>query len=541
MTHGIDRRRFIAGAAGTAGAALATTARARAVDANWSSVIDAFETPDWFRDAKFGIWAHWSAQCVPEFGDWYGRLMYVQGNPFYAHHLKTYGHPADTGFLEIENRWKGERWDPEALIALYKQAGARYFVALAAHHDNLDTWDSSHHAWNTLRVGPKRDVIGTWEKIARAAGLRFGVSNHSSHAWHWWQTAYGYDAVGPRAGQRYDAFRLRKADGAGTWWDGLDPQELYVGPSFAPPDGIGSIAAMDAWHEVHDGRWMEGSPPAPAAFAEHWLLRQKELVEKYRPDLVYLDDSALPFGAIGLEALAHYYAQARQWHGTADVVLTAKLLTAYQRRAMVEDVERGFSDRLRDEPWQTCTCIGDWHYNRARFDNRSYVPAEQVVQRLCDVVSKNGNLLLSIPLRGDGTIDSEEEKVVAGITRWMARNGAAAIHGSRPWRLYGEGPTRTGAGQMNEGKAGTFTPEDVRFTVKDGRLFAALLRWPEGPVTIAALGSRALPGATIARATLVGGEPVTMERRGAGLTLTLPRAEPGEFVPVIALEGQGLA
>ena len=537
---GIDRRQLIAGAAGLAGASLAATSRAADVEANWSSVIGAFEAPAWFRDAKFGIWAHWGPQCVPEYGDWYGRLMYVQGNPFYDHHLKHYGHPADTGFMEIMNRWTAEHWDPEALIALYKKAGAKYFMALAGHHDNLDTWDSSHHAWNTLRVGPKRDIIGTWEKVVRRAGLRFGVSNHTSHAWHWWQTAYGYDAVGPRAGQRYDAYKLRKRDGAGTWWDGLDPQELYVGPSFVPPDGITSIESMDAWHDVHDGRWMEDAPPAPADFAENWLARQKELVEKYRPDLVYLDDTALPFGSTGLEALAHYYAQSQGAHGKTDVVLTAKLLSAYQRRAMVEDIERGFSDHLRPEPWQTCTCIGDWHYNRARFDTKSYVPAEQVIQRLCDVVSKNGNLLLSIPLRGDGTIDSEEEKVVAGITRWMARNGEAAIHGSRPWRLYGDGPTRVDAGKMNEGKTGAFTAEDVRFTVKGGRLFMALLRWPEGPVAVPALGAHALPGATVERARLVGGGAVEIERGDAALTLTLPRGGTGDFVPVVALEGTGL-
>jgi alpha-L-fucosidase len=540
MMDRIDRRRFIAGAAGLAVASLTATAQARQVEANWSSIIRDYETPRWFADAKFGIWAHWSAQCVPEYGDWYGRLMYVQGNPFYEHHLKTYGHPADTGFMEIENRWKAAHWDPEALIALYKKAGAKYFMALANHHDNLDTFDSSHHAWNTLRVGPKRDIVGTWEKIVRREGLRFGVSNHSSHAWHWWQTAYGYDAVGPRAGQRYDAFKLRKAHGKGTWWDGLDPQELYVGPSFVPPDGINSIAAMDSWHEVHDGRWMEGSPPAPPAFADNWLLRQKELVEKYRPDMVYFDDTGLPFGSTGVEALAHYYAQSQRLHGSIDVVATGKLLTPYQRRAMVEDVERGFSDRLRPEPWQTCTCIGDWHYNRARFDNKSYVPAEQVIQRLCDVVSKNGNLLLSIPMRGDGTIDSEEEKIVAGITRWMARNGEAAIYGSRPWRVYGEGPTQLSAGHMNEGKAGAFTARDVRFTVKNGTLFAALLRWPEGPVMLSSLASRAMPGARIERATLVGGGPVAFERDGSGLKLTLPRAGAGEVVPVIALEGVGL-
>ena len=153
---------------------------------DWTSLVSGYRTPDWFRDAKFGIWSHWGPQCVPEFGDWYGRLMYVQGSHTYEHHLKTYGHPGRFGFMEFNNRWKAERWEPEALIQLYRKAGARYFVAMANHHDNLDMFDSAHHAWNTLNVGPRRDIVGTWEKIARREGLRFGVSNHGAHAWHWW-------------------------------------------------------------------------------------------------------------------------------------------------------------------------------------------------------------------------------------------------------------------------------------------------------------------------------------------------------------------
>lgn len=531
------RRHMLGGAAALT---LAPNAAAAQVAANWSALTGSFGVPDWFRDAKFGIWAHWSAQCVPEFGDWYGRKMYVQGDSYYAHHLKTYGHPADRGFLEIENAWKAENWDPEHLIRLYKAAGARYFMALANHHDNLDAFDSAHHAWNTLRVGPKRDIVGTWEKIARAHGLRFAVSNHSAHAWHWWQTAYGYDAEGPRAGERYDAFKLTKADGAGKWWEGLDPQDLYTGPSMVPPDGIASAEAMREWHEVHSGRWMEFAPPENPRHVTKWLLRQKDLVEKYRPDMVYFDNFGLPFGPVGLEALAHYYQQSLARDGTLQVVATAKQLTPFQRTALVDDVERGFSDRLRAEPWQTCTCIGDWHYNRARFEQKSYVPAERVIQRLCDVVSKNGNLLLSIPMRGDGTIDGEEEKVVAGITRWMRRNGEAAIHGSRPWRIYGEGPTQVGGGMFNEGKV-RFQAEDVRFTVKDGALFAALLAWPERPVTIAALGTRALPDAQIERVQLVGGGALRFTRSDAGLSVTLPRARAGDMVPVVRVEGRGIA
>ncbi|WP_116090502.1 alpha-L-fucosidase [Sphingomonas crusticola] len=530
----VGRRGLMAAAA----AAMATRAAA-AIAPDWASLTRAYTPPDWFRDAKFGIWAHWSAQCVPEAGDWYGRLMYVQGNPFYDHHLKHYGHPADRGFLEIEGAWKAEAWDPEALIALYKKAGAKYFMAIASHHDNLDTWNSSHHSWNTLRVGPKRDIIGTWEKAVRRAGLRFGVSNHSSHAWHWWQVAYGYDAEGPRRGERYDAFKLTKADGKGTWWEGLDPQELYTGPWYAAPDGITSIKAMDAWHDAHDGQWIETAPPAPARFVANWLARQQELVEKYRPDMVYLDDTGVPFGAAGLEALAHYYAKSTEWHGKVDVVVTAKKLTQDQRGALMEDIERGYSDHLRAEPWQTCTCIGDWHYNRQRFVDKSYVPALQVIQRLCDVVSKNGNLLLSIPVRGNGTIDSEEEKIVAGITAWMAINGAA-IHGSRPWRIYGEGPTRLEGGAFGEGKVTGFQPEDVRFTVKHGVLHMALLAWPERPVRVPSLGRRALNGARIARASLLGGDIVQIRQEPDATTLTLPPALPGQFVPVVRLEGDGL-
>jgi alpha-L-fucosidase len=538
MQMSIDRRNFVA--ASLAMASAPGLARGGDLAPDWTSVSGAWQPPDWFRDAKFGIWAHWSAQCVPEQGDWYGRLMYVPGERAYEHHLKAYGHPADRGFMEIENLWKAEHWDPAYLVRRYKAAGAKYFMALGCHHDNLDTFDSAHHAWNTLRVGPKRDIVGTWEKIVRAEGLRFGVSNHSSHAWHWWQTAYGYDTRGPRAGDRYDAFKLRKDQGRGQWWDGLDPQELYVGPSFVPPDNITSDAAMKAWHEVHDGRWLEFAPPGNPDFVAKWLLRQNDLVDKYRPDMIYFDDSGLPFGSTGLAAVAHYYSKAVQWHGSPDVVVTAKVLSAYQRRAITEDIERGFSDRLRTEPWQTCTCIGDWHYNRARFDEKSYVPAEQVVQRLIDTVSKNGNLLLSIPLRGDGTIDSEEEKILDGITAWMRVNGDAAIHGSRPWRVYGEGPTDLSGGMFSEGKAKGFTPQDVRFTVKGQTLNAILMKWPGEPVRIRSLGRRALGGATVTSATLLGGGEVSFVQSDEALTLTLPNPSDGAIAPVVQLHGGGL-
>ena len=477
---------------------------------------------------------------MPEAGDWYGRLMYVQGHPANEHHLRTYGHPSRTGFLDIVGRWKAERWQPEALLVLYRRAGARYFVGMANHHDNLDLFDSAHHAWNSLRVGPKRDVVGEWAKAARGAGLRFGVSNHSSHAWHWWQTAYGYDAEGPLRGRRYDAYRLRRRDGRGTWWEGLDPQDLYTGPAFVPPPGIASREDMNAWHDARDGQWMEHVPPQNPALADKWLLRQKDLVEKYDPDLVYLDDYRLPFGRIGIEAAAHYYSRRLARHGAVDAVLTAKQLSPFQRHAIVEDVERGFASGIRPEPWQASTCLGQWHYDRGLYESSGYKPAREVVQRLADVVSKNGCLLLSVPQRGDGSIDEKEKAILSDIARWTERNGEA-IYGTRPWRRFGEGPTETKAGHMNEGATGRFTSADVRFTRKGEDLYAILLDWPGRTARIESLRVPALKEARVRDVELLGRGRVPWMRDGEAMHVTVPPARPGEFVPVLKIRGRGLA
>jgi len=408
----------------------------------WASLAEHYRVPEWFRDAKFGIWAHWGPQCQPEFGDWYARLMYIEGREPWQHgetpyenHLRRYGHPSRTGFIDIIGRWKAEHWDPQSLITRYINAGARYFMAMACHHDNFDLFQSKHHGWNSTRVGPKRDIVGTWAPLVRDAGLKFGVSNHASHAWHWYQVAYGYDAQGPMRGRRYDAYWLRPRHGKGRFWEGLDPQELYTGPYYVPPDGIESASDMNEWHDKRDGQWLESPPPANKRFVEQWLLRQKQLVEDYGPDLVYFDDTGLPLGQAGLAAAAHYYNESLSRRGELDVVLFGKKLNALQRRAIVEDVERGFVDDIRPEPWQTDTCIGNWHYDRRLFDADGYKTSKNVIQRLADTVSKNGNLLLNIPVRSDGTIDEKEEKIVDEIAHWTRQNGEA-IFGTRPWRTF---------------------------------------------------------------------------------------------------------
>ncbi|MGZ3298218.1 MAG: alpha-L-fucosidase [Asticcacaulis sp.] len=507
---------------------------------DWASLKAGYQAPQWFRDAKFGLWAHWSAQCVPEQGDWSARNMYQQGQPSYDHHLKTYGHPADSGFMDIDHMWKAEHWNPDELLDLYTHAGAKYFVALANHHDNFDNYDSKFHQWNSVRVGPKKDLIGMWARAARSRGLKFGVSNHSAHAWHWFQTAYGYDPEGPRAGERYDAFTLTRYDGKGKWWDGLDPQELYGGavmpmPDFHGPDGITSIKAGATFHETHDMVWDENPPLTNPAFARQWYLRCKDLIDTYQPDLLYFDNTGLPLGPLGLEIAAHYYNSAIKRFGHADVVINGKGLPPEHKGAIVEDVERGMRSDIEPYPWQTDTCIGDWHYNRARYTDKSYMSAEAVIHRLCDVVSKNGNLLLSIPVRGDGTIDSEERRIVGQIATWTNRFGEA-IYGTRPWKVAGEGPTQVQAGNFAEFKQKPFTSADIRFTTKPGALYALTLGRAAGTVTLTSLGD-----AQVERVEIVGSAaPLQFTTDAAGVHILVPEGASHDFGVALKLRGRGL-
>ena len=547
----VSRRGLIAGGAGLAAGSALGKNKGGGEDIfqpTWESFEANYRTPQWFRDAKLGIWAHWGPQCVPEYGDWYGRQMYQQGNEVYNHHVATYGHPTQFGFMEFIDRWNIDKWDPDRLMGLYKKAGAKYFVQLANHHDNFDNFDSKYHSWNGVRLGPKRDIVGGWAKAAREQGLRFGVSNHSAHAWHWWQTAYGYDAEGPVHGARYDAYTLRKEDGKGTWWEGHDPQELYTGRhsgpngSFVPPDGITSITDMQAFHDSHSGQWLETPPEGEPWYARQWLLRQKDLVETYHPDYIYLDNQVMPLGQTGMEAVAHFYNASLKWNGSLEAVITTNALSDDQARGVTCTVERGFSDRTRPSPWQTATCIGQWHYDRRIYDQDAYKSAKQVIQRLIDTVSKNGNLLLSIPVRGNGEIDDKEERILSGMAEWMAVNGEA-IFASRPWDIYGEGPVKFTNAQFNEGLAASLGHEDIRFTTRDGVLYALGMDWPSnGYMTMVSMaeGSPQRRGA-IERIELLGhGEPLTFEPGLGGLTVRLPDARPA-ITPVLRIMGTGLA
>ena len=495
----------------------------------WES-LTAATTPDWFRDAKFGIWNHWTAQCVPEQGDWYARNMYLQGNRMYDHHLKTYGHPSKVGWMEIDNQWKAENWQPEELMKLYVAAGAKYFFSAANHHDNFDNYNSRFHNWNSVKVGPKKDIIGIYGRLAKEHGLRYAVTNHSSHAWHWLQTAYDYDPEGPLAGVRYDAYNLTKADGKGLWWEGLDPQELYTGRNIVMPDGIKSIKEANAWHEKGDRKWHEEYPVEAPAFADNWFLRCQDLVDSYKPDLLYFDDSELPLGQRGLDIAAHFYNSSIRDKGHVDVVVTAKDILPNHVGAFTLDIERGKTNDIYPTPWQSETCIGNWHYQRSLFEEHKYKKPKTVIHSLIDIVSKNGNYVVNIPLRGDGTIDSDERAFLEAIASWLPLHGEA-IYGTRPFAVFGEGPPDLVSGQFNEKTQRAYTVEDIRFTQKGETVYAFAFVWPtSGKLTIKTLsrGNTKLPK-PIQRVDLIGGGQITFAQDESGLTLNLPEKAPNPY------------
>ena len=504
---------------------------------SWGS-LKQYEVPEWFRDAKFGIWAHWGSQCQPERGDWYAREMYSEGNGRYKDHLARYGHPSTNGFKDVIHAWKAENWDPDKLLSLYKRAGAQYFFALANHHDNFDNYNSKYQPWNSVNLGPKKDLIGGWAQAARKNGMKFGVSVHAAHAWSWYETAQGADKTGPFAGIPYDG-KLTKADGKGTWWDGYDPQDLYAQNHTPSPNfqNLGNIHSR--WN------WGNGVVKPSQAYCDMFYNRTMDLINKYRPDLIYFDDTALPLWPVsdaGLKIAAHFYNSNNQWYGTNDDgVLFGKILNAEQRKCMAWDIERGISREIEPQPWQTDTCIGAWHYDQGILDRHGYKSAKTVVQTLIDVVSKNGNLLLSVPLKGDGTPDSDEIAVVEGIAKWMEVN-KESIHGTRPWKAFGEGPQIASAAPIsaqgfNEGRGKPFTAEDVRFTTKGETLFAITMGAPKTTVTIKSLGKNAnLLDKSISEITMLGSEEkLTWSLTAEALVIETPQHPPSDIAVVFKI------
>lgn len=451
----------------------------------WESLRQ-FQCPDWFRDAKLAFWSHWGPQSVPMYGDWYARHMYIEGHDHYRHHWRLYGHPSRVGYKDIVPQWKAEKFDPDALMRLFVAAGAKYFVGQAMHHDNFDNFNSSHNRWNSVNIGPRKDIVGLWRAAARDHGLPFGLSEHLGASFNWFAVNKDSDKTGPYAGVPYD---------------GNDPDhaDLYFRNT--------GYSLEQAWFTNNQ------------AFQHHWFDRIKDVIDTYQPDLLYTD-GGVPFGEIGLRIVAHLYNASAGLHGgTNQAVYNQKDADPAVYRVGVLDIERGQQETIADQPWQTDTSVGDWFYNVRDV----YKTPGQVLETLVDIVSKNGNLLLNIPQRPDGTIDDECDYLLRQMAVWMQANGEG-IFGSRPWTVAGEGGSAAVAGAFKEA-AVEWSAEDFRFTRKGETVYAYQMRWPSnGVATIHTLASGA--SGQVAAVQLLGHGQVAFEQTEQALQITLPQHTP---------------
>ena len=482
---------------------------------NWDSLKE-YECPEWFRDAKFGIWSHWGPQSVPELGDWYGRFMYNPqdnknewrtkgGAKAYAHHIKHYGHPSVFGYKDLIPLFKAERWDPQGLMALYHKAGARYFMSMGQHHDNFDMWKSKHQPWNAVNMGPKRDIVAEWQAAAKSFNMRFGVSFHGSSAWSWFEATRGADTEGPLKGVPYDG-NLTKADGAGKWWEGYDPQDLYCLP-----------------HEPGADR--------PPSYMNRFVARVNDVLDSYKPDLIYFD-GGIPFNRFDIAS--EFYNRSIRWNGTNEAVVNIKGVGEPRRKAVVFNIENGQADDLRAYPWQTDTSFDGWFASK----ESSPTSTKKIIQQLVDIVSKNGNLMLNITQRSDGTIKDYSLKFLNEMASWMEIN-SEAIHGTRPWTIYGEGPTKITDGESNKTKRLSYTTEDIRFTTKGQNLYAMIMEWPNNSVIIRSLPrDKKLWFGQIKEVRLLGHPtPLEYSQTQDGLRVTLPPKKVGQYVHTLKITG----
>ncbi len=449
--------------------------------------LQQYSCPEWFRDAKFGIWAHWGPQAVPRQGDWYARRMYQENDPAYKYHIEHYGHPSVFGYKDIIPLWKAAKWDPDKLMALYKKTGAKYFVSMGSHHDNFFLWNSKINRWNAVNMGPKKDVVGMWQEAAKKQGLRFGVSEHLGASYTWFQTSHGSDREGPKAGVPYDGANL-------------DYQDLYHAKTMPG-----------------DKDWLTNNP----AFQLEWYRCIKELVDNYHPDLLY-SDSKMPFEDVGRTLISHFYNQdiARN-NGQLEAVYTCKQPSG---GLWVEDLERGIKDTVSQYPWQTDTSIGDWYYRTGQ----KYKTSTEIIQMLVDIVSKNGNLLINVVQTPEGDLEPDMLQILDEIGIWTSANGEG-IYGSRPWKVYGEKPANEPVkklGRFDENFG--YTSRDIRFTAQGNTLYAYCLGKPETDIMIRSLAKASkLTDRPVASVTMVGSnERISWKQTGEALVIKKPSKMP---------------
>ena len=465
--------------------------------ADWKGLSRIYTVPEWWREAKFGAWAHWDPQSMPEQGDWYARGMYMQGSRQYEYNLKNFGHPSEYGYKDICHNWVIDRWNPEEMMDLFVEMGARYFMAMGVHHDNFDCWNSTYQPWNSVNVGPKQDIVGTWEKIARQHGLRFGIGFHNTPGRTWGQfmpVRYTSDKTGEKKGVPYDAFQTI-LDGKGKWWEGMDPVDLY-GPV----------------HTVRD--------PLLSPFANQFMWRVDDAITKYHPDMIYFDEHAgdsqvdlgvnMGLGFLAPQLIANYYNKSLQWnHGKMEAVINLKGVggryNSFQNnpqllllvdRSLVKSAEADIEPEITAYPFQTETSIAEWHYQTGQ----KYMDAKKVIGLLMQNVSRNGTMLLNITQHGRGDLDPEVIRICKDIGAWMKINGEA-VYGSRPFEICGN--------------------DTVCYTRNKGNVYVTLLDWNGDSITLKSLGIGGATLGKVSKVELLGSDfPLSFVQNDQELTVT---------------------
>ena len=471
---------------------------------DWES-LQKYEVPEWYEDAKFGIFIHWGVYSVPAFGnEWYPRNMYREESDEYRHHVATYGAVDQFGYKDFVPMFKAERFDAAAWARLFKEAGAKYVVPVAEHHDGFAMYDSGLSDWTAAKMGPHRDVIGELAKAVRAEGLHFGASSHRVE--HNFFLGVGRGIASDINDPRYAAFY----GPAHNWIEAKQGTPLSNDFTFVSP-----------------------------AWTADWLARSSEIVEKYHPDIMYFDWwIGQPSVRADLTRFAAFYYNTSLKYADHVGVINYKDY-AIQEHSAVLDLERGQLGEIRPLYWQTDTSVSNksWGY----IQNDTFKTPEFVVQQLIDIVSKNGNLLLNIGPRSDGTILEEVQTVLRDVGSWLNVNGEA-IYGTRPWKIYGEGPTKVAAGSFHDTDTPGYTAEDFRFTAKGKTLYAIELGWPAGgQAVIRSLGSGAVSGQKIGSVVLLGSDAkLAFQQQADGLRIQLPAQAPGKYAYALRIVFDGV-
>jgi len=508
---------------------------------SWEEQREQYQFPKWYTEARFGIWVHWGAQTEPkEGGGWYARHMYMQdvgdqewGKNAYTYHCKTYGHPSEIGYKDVLNEWKAENLDTDILLKYFKKIGAKYFVALANHHDRFDNFNSTYFEWNSVNVGPKKDIIGEFSKSAKKYNIPFGVSSHDDRFLSWWLPAFGSDDSGKYKGIPYDG-HMTKEDGKGKWWEGMDPGKLYgLPPNKRTPEYIEEVKY-------------------------NWMLRHKELVTKYDIDLLWFDGYGFPYKEYGKEVCQTFFNHKLDNNGNINAVVAGK---HNNEPSTARDIERGGADTILPYPWQGITTPRTWFYKEDIHRLEYRHNARTIIELLVDYNSKNGNLLLNVELLPDGTIPPEQKIILDELGDWINLN-QEAIYASKPWKIYGDNlnsitnrleleavteadlealKIHKKSGHYNERtiKSPEYGHEEVRFTTKDGVLYVIVLNPKEGEINLPSLGLKSkYCSKKISLITMIGSNTkIKFKQDSEALTLFIPNKRPNKYATVFKIEG----